>query len=275
MKKADLHIHTTHSDGSYSVEKIILKAKEKGISAISITDHDCVDAYPEAIELGKQHGIRILVGSELSCVEDGREYHLLAYNFDYKNQDMKIKIDSLKQDRIFRAKKIAEKLNSMDVPITYKQIEDFSEHGVIGRLNIARALVDKGYVASTEEAFSKYLRDRAPAYVAKSEFKVKNAIKLVHRAGGIAVLAHPNKKITNSRLYDFIRVGLDGIEVVHPYLNDNRSASLRSSAKQYQLIQTGGSDYHGNKEHEEFMFGGKFVNEDVIDMIEKRCVRYR
>jgi predicted metal-dependent phosphoesterase TrpH len=275
VQKADLHIHSTHSDGSLSVEEIILKAKAHGLSAISITDHDCIDAYPEALEIGKKHGIRVMVGCKFSCVEDGREHHLLGFNFDINNTDIQIKLSSLKQDRLFRAQKTADKLNEMGVDITFEEIEKYSEHGVIGRLNIAKALVGKGITETTDEAFMRYLSDRAPAYVNKSEFIVKNAIKLIHRAGGVASLAHPDKRVTNSKLYDFIRAGLDGIEVVHPYLNEARSASIRASAKQYQLLQTGGSDYHGNKEHEEMMFGNKIISDTILDAIEKRCLRYR
>lgn len=275
MLKADLHIHSLHSDGSLSVEEIIVKAKENGLSALSITDHDCIDAYPEAFEIAKKYDMRIIVGCEFSCVEEGKEFHMLGYNFDIDNTDIKIKVDSLREDRLYRAKKISEKLQSLGLDMTISEIEEFSEHGVIGRLNIAKALVAKKMADSTDDAFYRYLSDRAPAYVPKSEFKIKNAIRLIHRAGGVACLAHPDKRITNMKLYHFIKAGLDGIEVVHPYLNENRSASLKATAMQYQLIQTGGSDYHGNKEHEEIMFGSKFVAESVIDNIIKRSDKYR
>lgn len=268
-------MHSSHSDGSYSPEELFIKAKETGLSAISITDHDCIDAYPEAFELAEKHGIRLIVGCEFSCVEDGKEFHMLGYNFDINNTDIQIKVESLREDRLRRATKISEKLMDLGLDMTIAEIEEFSEHGVIGRLNIAKALVAKGMASSTDDAFARYLSDRAPAFVAKSEFKIKNAIKLIHRAGGVACLAHPDKRITNMKLYHFIKAGLDGIEVVHPYLNETRSAALKATAKQYQLIQTGGSDYHGNKEHEENMFGGKFVAENVLDIIEKRSLKYR
>ena len=275
MKKVDLHTHSIHSDGSYTVEDLVKKVKERDLSGVSITDHDCIDAYPNAMEIGKKHDIRIMIGVELSCHEDGAEHHLLGYNVDITNLDLSIKLEALKQERKQRAVNITKKLNAVGVSLTMEHIEAFNSTGVIGRLSIAKALAYHGHAADTDDAFNKYLSPRGSAFVQKTDFFVKNAIKLIHRAGGVAVLAHPDKRLSNNKLYEFVRAGLDGIEVVHPRISPPHADSLRAFAKQYQLIQTGGSDYHGNKDYEERMFGGKFVAETVMDTIEKRCVRYR
>lgn len=252
---ADLHMHSVYSDGVCTQEEIFIKAKSVGLSALSITDHDTIDGCKEAIELSKIFDIDYITGIEFSCFEGTKEHHILGYDFDPDYPELVSHLKDFKESRFHRAEKIILKLQQLRKPIQIDNILKIAGKAPIIRPHIAKAMLDEGHVKSVKEAFLKYLGDWKPAYVPKKTFPVEKAIKLVNNAGGIASLAHPGHFIEQDALYRMIQLGLDGVEIVHPIHDETLRTFYRSVASQYWLLETGGSDFHGNKEYDDENFG--------------------
>jgi len=275
QKIADLHTHTNSSDGVLSPSELLSKAIGLKISHISITDHDNVDGYLNAIESNFKDQIKILPGIELSCFENEKEYHLLGYGFDVENKALKKHILKLRQAREERARNMRDKLANLGVNINFDDILEIAGDAPITRPHIAKAITSAGYTENSYEAFTKYIGDGAPAYEPKINFPVSEGIKLLHNAGGIAVIAHPANNIDEGTLHSFIKNGLDGIEVFHPMHNNPTRSYYKSIAKKYNLLQTGGSDFHGNRPADEQNFGKEVVTAETYEKILDRCKNYR
>lgn len=252
---ADLHMHTTCSDGMLTPYKLLCKAYEHGLQAISITDHDTVAAIPDAIEIAKEFDIEVIPGIEVSAFENGRDVHVLGYFVDYESEDLIRYTDFFRREREKRAIRIVKKLNNLSIPLAVDDVMECAGTGMVGRLHVANAMIAHGYSASIREAFSKYLGDGRPAYEEKWYFPVADAIRLINSNGGLAVVAHPARYISESALRSMIESGLDGIEVVHPCHDKQLERHYRSVAAECCLLETGGSDYHGNREYDEINFG--------------------
>ncbi len=270
---ADLHTHTTHSDGILATEALLHKAAERGLSALSITDHDTVDALPEANVLASALGLDFVTGIEISAydgtTEEAREYHILGYFFDMYNPALLQFTDHCRHQRIERAERMVVKLNRLGIPLHFEEVLQQSGKGVVGRQHIAAALHTGGFVRSYKEAFDRYIADDRPANEVKWHFPVSAAIDLIHEAGGLAVVAHPGRSMHGLTLVNMVKAGLDGIEVAHP----SHDAALRryyeQFAKAYHLFTTGGSDFHGSKYADETNFGTIGVPyENVLAMAE-------
>jgi len=255
---ADLHIHSIFSDGILAPSDIFEKAEGKGISAISITDHDNIEGCINAQDICSDYNVEFVNGVELSCYEDGREYHILGYFFDLDNKKLNSHLVDYKLSRLKRAEKIIEKLNRLDIQISFDRILEIAGSAPITRPHIASAMTDMGFTSTMKEAFILYLGDGKPAYEAKKPFTVAHAIKMLNDAGGVAVLAHPARMVTQDKLYRMINEGLDGVEVIHPMHDVFLQKLYHNLASQYWLIETGGSDYHGYRDWDEGNFG-KFV----------------
>lgn len=266
----DLHTHTVFSDGVLTPEELLIKAKSVGLSAISITDHDNADGVRIALDLQEKYDIYVVAGIELSCNENGKEYHILGYGFDLDNTDMVKHIDAYRITRLRRAESMHRKLKSLGLNINFDDILVIAGSAPITRPHIAQAIKTAGYTDNLKEAFYRFIGDGGPAYQAKPTFTVENAVKLINNAGGVAVLAHPANFVEPSKLYKMIEVGLDGIEVVHPMHNDTLRRFYSSIASQYWLLQTGGSDFHGNRDWDEINFGKEGVSSSVIDSLRYR-----
>jgi len=266
-KIADMHLHTVYSDGIYLPEEIFAKAKNAGLSAISVTDHDTIDECNECFELSGIYGIDYLTGVELSCFEEFLEYHVLGYHFDIENKALIKHLSEFRQYRYARAVSILTKLEKLGKPVKLSKVLEIAGKAPIIRPHIAQALYEEGHVKSLKEAFQKYIGDWKPAYVPKKPFRVEDAIKLINNAGGVASLAHPGPFLSQEALYDMIQFGLDGIEVIHPMHDDSLKNFYHSVASQYWLLETGGSDFHGSKEYDEENFGKLVVPYSVFESI--------
>ncbi|MCS7184518.1 MAG: PHP domain-containing protein [bacterium] len=242
-KVADLHLHTNHSDGVYSVSEVLKKATEAGIGVISITDHDILTAYKEI----DNTNLEVIPGVELSANENGKEVHLLGYFVDINNEYLNEKLYYFRKGRVLRAKQIIMKLKSIGIDVDI----DFSKHPSICRPHIARAMLEKGYVKSFKEAFEKFLSEGGPAYVPKNFFNIKETVKIVKAAKGICAIAHPYfggpKRISGFR--SLKEIGVDGIEVFHPEHPSEYTRRLWRIAKEVGFFITGGSDFHNENEH--------------------------
>ena len=267
MEIADLHIHTKCYDGILAPEKILHKASLHRISAVSITDHDTIDGFLEAYPLQSKYDVELIPGIELSCVENGTEYHILAYNFDPSSQLLNRHLEYYKSTRLDRAEKMLKNLEQFDIFIKLDElIERFGETS-LARPHVATMLAENGHVDNIKEAFNLYLGDGMPACEEKVDFPVKSAIDMIQKAGGISVLAHPAKYITRTRINEMIKEGLNGIEVWHPMHLPPMQRKYLRMADDNLLIPTGGSDYHGYRPFDEQNFGKFTVSYSIVESI--------
>lgn len=243
-KYADLHLHTSFSDGKLSPEQIVLRAKCSRLSAIAITDHDTIDGIDSAIKAGKKYNLEIIPGIELSAETDTEEVHILGFYIDWCNPDLQDKINELMESRRIRLIKMIDNLNEIGIKLECETVLNKSSSASIGRPHLALALVESGYVSTVSEAFNKFLNNSSPIYVAKQKLHPASAIKMILSAGGIPVLAHPGYMQQNT-LEELISCGLMGLEAFHPCLEIQISNYYCELAKKYNLLITGGSDFHG------------------------------
>lgn len=259
----DLQVHTTASDGALPPTAVIEAAKVAGLYALAVTDHDTVDGVDEAILAGARLGVRIVVGVELSAWFEGEELHLLGLHLA-KPEEMRTALAELRDARVTRAQRIVNTLNGLGVAVTMDAVLAQAGKGAVGRPHIARALVAGGWVKEFRDAFDVYLGFGRPAYAPKDRFEVADAIALVHRAGGIAVWAHPGEMATASRLGRLKTIGLDGVEVLHPSHPPYLVERLIGHAETLGLLPSGGSDWHGNTDGHRRL-GGMLVPKAWLD----------
>ncbi len=240
----DLHMHSTASDGSRSPADVVRAAKRASLAAIALTDHDTVAGLAEAFAVGTELGIRVVNGVELSAVEGDTETHLLGLHLT-DTAVLERGLGALREMRGRRAARIVELLQSKGVQITLDDVLLQAGAGAIGRPHVARALVADGWATDVRDAFDRYLGAGRPAYVAKDQLTMREAIAMVHAAGGLAILAHPGPGGTRERIEPLVGLGLDGVEVKHPSHSPQDVARLRACVDQLGLIPSGGSDWHG------------------------------
>ncbi len=272
FEKADLHIHTKCSDGAFTPEEIVEKASKTGLKAISITDHDSVAGLDKAKPLAIEHAIELINGVEMSCTYQGHDIHILGYFFDHNDPELKSYLDHCKQLRTERAERMVSKLAKMGVKIEIEQIFLKAQNGTVGRPHIAAVLQDGGFVRSFSEAFSKYLGSHSPAYVKSIETHPEEIIRLLNASSGLSFLAHPGQNVPDEILRKLITFGLDGIEIVHPSHDAYKQNYYREIANEYFLLFSGGSDYHGLKDHEEDLFGQTTIPYDWVTKMKSRIV---
>lgn len=250
MSRIDLHLHTTHSDGSLPPADVLTLAGKTGVTALAITDHDIVDGIPEAMDVGERLGIEVIPGVEISSRYGDGELHILGYFIDWKDAELNRRLATLRNSRHDRNPRIIEKLNELGLAVTYDEVRALAGTESVGRPHIARALMSKGYVASAKEAFDRYLSEGAAAYVPRDLPAPAEAITWIRAARGVAVLAHPTwvKESAEGlyRLCDKLKgEGLGGIEVHYSTHTAQQTAEYLNIAKRLDLLVTGGSDFHG------------------------------
>lgn len=248
-KHIDLHTHSTCSDGTLTPSEVIKLAKEKGLSAIALTDHDTVDGLSEAIATGKEIGIEVITGIEFSVAAD-TEMHLLGLDFNIDCPAITEILDEMIIQRDLRNYKVIELLGKLGIRITIDDILAESTSKVTGRSQIAKAMLKKGYVSSIKEAFDKYLSFGKPAFVERSTLSPEDAIRIIHESGGKAFLAHLNQTgKTDKELYELLthlkKCGLDGIEGYYTEYTEDMNFRYRKMAEDIGLMLSGGSDFHG------------------------------
>lgn len=243
MKYADLHIHTYYSDGTFSPAQIIALAKKAGLSCISITDHDSVDAYINPLPV--EEDIEIIPGVEFTADHNNTEVHILGYFIDYSAAWFQEKLKAICQDRIERMKEMCRKLTGLGMALSIDEIVRFAGHSCVGRLHLARIMARKGFVTHPQEAFNKYIGDNGPAYVSKFRLTPGEVIGLILKAKGVPVLAHPYSLSNQKLIPEFVKSGLMGLEGIYPEHSLSQVAHYKKLAREYDLLITGGSDFHG------------------------------
>ncbi len=243
----DLQVHTTASDGALPPAEVVRAAYAAELAAIAITDHDTVDGLDEAIQAGSHLGVRVVAGVELSTHFEDEELHLLGLHI--ANRDaIRSALQDLQAQRVVRAERIVALLNAHGMPITMEAVLREAGDGAVGRPHVARAMLAGGWVKEFREAFDKWIGFGRPAYMAKDRFDVADAIALVHRAGGLAVWAHPGEYATLGRIRKLMGLGLDSVEVLHPSHPPYLAQRLFDHVRTLELLPSGGSDWHGTTE---------------------------
>lgn len=241
----DLHVHTYYSDGTYSPAEVIENASRLGLKAVSIADHDCVAGIREGTAAGRAHGIELIPGVELSADAPNYEIHILGYFIDWKDARFLEQLDRMSRARHERAEAMVARLNAVGVRIDFPDILKVAGEGTIGRLHVAKALRDKGYVTDIQDAFRRYIGRGGPAYVDKYKISPENCIALIKDAGGIAVLAHPGLTKNDGIIPKLKEAGLDGMEVYHIEHTPEMAKHYIGLADRNGLLHSGGSDCHG------------------------------
>jgi predicted metal-dependent phosphoesterase TrpH len=279
MNSIDLHSHSTASDGTLPPEDVVRLAKKIGLSALALTDHDTIAGIHAAAAEAQKLGIDFLPGIEISCTYPRPgTMHLLGYGIDPASPVLASMTQTLVGGRDARNLQIIQKLNDIGIPITLKEVQDIAGGDVIGRPHFAQVLVRRGVVSNTQEAFDTYLGQGGRVFVDKEQLTAKRAIEMIRQSGGLPVLAHPSqlRKENNAQLENAIKelidYGLAGVEVMHSDHTDALVGFLTSFAERYNLLKTGGSDFHGgNKPHIELgKAGGRKIPREFFDALVSR-----
>lgn len=242
---ADLHLHTCFSDGTYTPEEVAGHGKRCDLAALSVVDHDSLEACPRMEAACRLHGIEFIPGSELTAEVDGRELHLLAYGMELDHPHLLRALDHCQEVRQNRIREIVFCLNRLGVPMAAEAVFRLANCRSPGRPHVARALVEAGYCHDLDQAFDRFLKRGRPAWVPKHKMSAAEAIQLIHEAGGVAVLAHPGIGRTDYLLPQLVAEGLDGLECFHTKHSTPITEHYMMLADRHQLITTGGSDCHG------------------------------
>ncbi|MDD5680669.1 MAG: PHP domain-containing protein [Candidatus Omnitrophica bacterium] len=246
MKKfADLHVHTFHSDSTFTPEQVVDVAHKGGLAGIAITDHDNVAGIDPSIGFAGKYGMEIIAGVELTAEVDNLEIHILGYFIDWKAEWFEKKLVKIRQARLERIHAMIEKLKKQGVDIDPKKVFALSGPGAVGRLHLATVLYNEGIISSISEAFRKYIGQSAPCYVRKYKLTPKEAMDMILKLGGVPVLAHPHILGRDDLIPGFIKDGLRGMEVYHTEHSSAATSRYRDIASRYNLVMTGGSDCHG------------------------------
>lgn len=241
----DLHVHTTASDGLVTPSGVVAAALELGLKVVSVTDHDSVEGVPEAIEAARGSALEVLPGVELSVLaDDGSDVHLLGYLIDHTDPTLLEALERLRSARFERAVAMVKALSDAGHEVDFDGVLEHAAGGAVGRVHVARALVDAGSVDTIEEAFADLIGRQGPCYVRKASLSALEALELIHNAGGVAVLAHPGVN-GESSLVPLSGAGLDGVEAYHAEHTPAQRSHFAALAERFSLVVTGGSDFHG------------------------------
>ncbi len=282
----DFHVHSTFSDGTFTPTELVDEAKRVGVDCFALTDHDVVGGVAEAATRGADAGVEVVAGVEISVNEDDgdRQLHLLGLAIDPDEAGLGGCLVEMQAARRERADRILELLAAAGVQLDRALLGEAPDGSAIGRPHVARALVAAGVCSDEDDAFARYLRRGRAAYVASAGITAARAIEVIHAAGGIASLAHPPLSVgadAAGGLETFIErllpLGLDGLEVWHPGHRSKTRKRLRKLARRWDLVATGGSDFHGAARPDVVLGRGRGtidVGERTLDEIRARAERY-
>jgi hypothetical protein len=244
----DLHAHTSVSDGALSPVELVRLAESRGLSMLSITDHDAIDGIEEARRAASE-GLEIVTGAELTVHIADREAHILAYGIDPRDRALEAALKELAWRRVERAREIVCKLVAQGIDIEFDDVQAVSGAGTIARPHAARALVLRGHAGSLDEAFRRWLGRHGPAFVPKEALAPRKAFDLIKAAGGVSSLAHPGTFRRDDLIPVLVEAGLEALEVRHTEHSAARMRHYEALARDLRLLPTGGSDFHGTPGH--------------------------
>lgn len=264
-------MHTFYSDGTRSTDDLVRMAREAGLRAISLTDHDTVEGVDEITEKAAASGIEVLPGVELSTNFDGVDLHLLGYCMDHHDPEFRKALDTFRSERQDRAQRIVDRLRELGLEISMEAVREVAGDAVLGRPHIARALTKLGIVSDVEDAFQRYIGPGKPGYVEKYKFHTLEAIQVIQKAGGLAVLAHPGTAKDPAVVEKVVEAGVDGLEINHPRNSEEDEDRCRRLVEQNGLVETGGSDFHGDPDRPgEAAVGERSISYQLVEELKRR-----
>jgi 3',5'-nucleoside bisphosphate phosphatase len=270
----DLHTHSTASDGQLRPSEVVRFARQLGLTTLALTDHDTTDGVAEAQQAGAELGLEVIAGIEINSEGEHGDAHILGYFVDPSEPRLQEQLEAIRDARVGRAKGMLKKLAEMGMPLEWKRVMAIAGDAVsIARPHVARAMVEAGYVASTQEAFDKYISNEGPAYVNRLRLTMSETIGLIHGAGGLAVIGHPAQSRLVHLIPQLVQAGLDGVEVYYPDHTPEQQAELLEMAARYNLVVTGGSDFHTLADPGHGMLGSVEVPTDAVDKLKARQIR--
>jgi predicted metal-dependent phosphoesterase TrpH len=244
--RVDLHLHSSESDGLLTPAAVVEAAVERGLAAIALTDHDTVSGLAEAAAAARSAGLDLAPGIEMSLYDGAGSTHMLGYFIDAQHDGLLEFLAAARESRARRAEEMVRKLNRLGIDLALDAVlAQVAESGLVARPHVARALIDGGWVKSFGEAFDRFIAAGSPAYVPTRTVAPDEGIRLIHAAGGLAVLAHGGRTHDDDRIYELVDAGLDGLEVLHPDHGPAEVRRMRRVAAELGLVETGGSDWHG------------------------------
>lgn len=257
MKAIDLHVHSSCSDGTFSPTELVDYAMEKGLAAFALTDHDSIDGLEEAMEYAerlKNHPCRqvpeVIPGIELSSEYQGQDIHVVGLFINYRDEIFQNRLREFVDSRTNRNRKMCSLLQQFGIPVTYEELLEAYPDSVITRAHYARFMLEKGYVKSRQEAFERYLGDHAPCFIPREKITPAQAVQLILQTGGAPVLAHPilyhmSEEHLDELVKELKEAGLMGIEAIYSTYSAADERQIRALASKYDLLISGGSDFHG------------------------------
>ena len=280
MPGIDLHAHTLYSDGTFTPRRSVGLARERGLDVLAITDHDTVDGLGEARAAGRELGVEVVPGIEFSTVSDGEGVHVLCYLMDADDAELAAELQRLREDRFTRGERMVAKLQGLGHPVSFERVREIAGGGTIVRPHVAQALVEAGVVPTLKDAFSEELiGSGGRAYVEKHALAPVEALRLIHRAGGVCVLAHPGtfretNPVPAALIEEMAAAGLDGIEASHPEHTEEVERRYVEMAESLGLLWTGGSDCHGDR-YDPVRLGMRSTTREQFERLTARAAELR
>lgn len=281
MKAIDLHVHSNYSDGTNTPPELVSLACQKGLAAIALTDHDTTEGIEEILTYAKDQPLEIVPGIEFSTEYLGRDIHILGLYVNPYHPAFVKHIQTFRENRDRRNRKMCERLAEMGIDITYEALSSSFEGSILTRAHYARYLLEHGYVKSLREAFERYVGDHCPAFVPREKITPNQAVSIILEAGGLPVLAHPilyrfSDRVLETLVASLKESGLIGIETVYSTYTPSEERYIRRLAAKYDLLVTGGSDYHGQNKPDISLGTGRghlFVPDDYLEALKKSYLR--
>lgn len=289
MNIVDLHVHSTKSDGTLTPTELVNYAIKKGLSAFALTDHDTTEGIDEAIEAADKHNqaiasgtiqglpLEVIPGIEFSTEYMGKDIHILGLYINYHSPAFKEKIQEFVDSRILRNQKMCASLASDGIDITYEKLLEENPDAVITRSHYAKYLLTHGYTTSMKEAFERYIGDHCKHFIPREKITPMQAVDLINEVGGLAFLAHPtlyhmSDRILEGLIKELKEAGLAGIEAVYSTYTQGEEIQMRKFASKYNLLISGGSDFHGTVKPKLDLavgYGKLFIPESILDTIKE------
>ena len=273
MKFADLHLHTQFSDGTFTPEELVLRAQQKGLACIALTDHDSVEGCARAAAACAAVQMDFVPGAELTAEHNDIEVHILGYFLDVTDEKFLARIATFQSVRQNRIREMVAALNQLGIPLKAESVFALANCKSPGRPHVARTLVKENLIGSLDEAFERFLKKGRPAWVPKTKMSALEAVELIHQAGGLAVIAHPGLNRSDDIIPDLVAAGMDGIECFHTKHSTVMSERYLEIADKYHLLVTGGSDCHGFSKKQPLIGTVKLPYEHVEQMKAKLTAR--
>ena len=273
----DLHTHSTASDGIYSPTELLRRAKDIGLQVLALTDHDTTDGVNEAAQAARTLDIDFIPGIEINTDVSGGEVHVLGYFVEYERPEFQSIIKVLRDARERRGQRMVERLNELGVNVSWDRVREIAQ-GAVGRPHVAKALLEAGYVETIGEAFDKYIGTTCFAYVPRYRLTPEEAVRLIGSANGLPVMAHPVDLPGLDELRNWLpglrEAGMVGLETYYgPYTPENERA-LCALADEYDLVPTGGTDFHGPGIHPTPL-GGRHVPYEAVERLKAEAAKRR